>query len=82
MEKSAVIVVRLIRKKQEHDVEVPLDITANDLLKALNSAFNLGISENDTDSMFLRAESPIAFLKGNHMLSEYGVRNGTIINIM
>ena len=82
MEKSAVIVVRLIRKKQEHDVEVPLDITANDLLKALNRAFNLGISENDTDSMFLRAESPIAFLKGNHMLSEYGVRNGTIINIM
>lgn len=82
MEKSAVIVVRLIRKKQEHDVEVPLDITANDLVKALNSAFNLGISENDADSMFLRAESPIAFLKGNHMLSEYGVRNGTIINIM
>ena len=82
MEKSAVIVVRLLRKKQEHDIEVPLDITANDLVKALNSSFNLGISENETDNMFLRAESPIAFLKGDHMLYEYGLRNGTIINVL
>ena len=63
MEKSAVIVVRLIRKKQEHDVEVPLDITANDLVvnRLLASADALITDYSSTAIDFLNTDKPIAF---------------------
>lgn len=64
---------------QKMELEIPVHITANDLIIALNEAFNL---EMDTDNIFncyLIAENPIAFLHGNKELSEYGIRNGTRI---
>jgi len=59
---------------------VPLDISANDLVVALNSAYDLNIDVSDVKHCYMKTESPIALLKGNKLLSEYGVRNGTIIN--
>lgn len=62
-----------------YELEVPVEITANDLIQALNEAYHL---QMDIDNMFscsLVAENPIAFLKGNKRLSEFGVRNGTRI---
>lgn len=61
------------------ELEVPVDITANDLILALNEAFHL---EMDTENIFhcyFAAEHPIAFLRGNKLLSDFGVRNGTVI---
>ena len=43
----------------EEDIEVPVSITANDLVFALNKAYNLGIDTNDIENCYLKAENPI-----------------------
>ena len=43
------------------------------------AAFDLGIDTGDIKNCYFQAERPIALLKGNKSLAEFGVRNGTII---
>ena len=59
---------------------MPLDISANDLVNGLNIAYKLGIDTSDIKNCYLKMENPIALLKGNKTLAEFGLRNGSIIN--
>lgn len=61
------------------DIEIPLFITANELVIALNEAYDLKIDTKNVKNCFLKAEKPIALLRGNKTLAEFGVRNGTVI---
>ena len=49
MENTAVILVKLLKSGVEHEYEVPLNISANELVIALNDAnvLNLGINTDD-----------------------------------
>lgn len=76
---KAIIIFNNIKRQQSIDLEVPLNISANDLVLALNSAYDLGIDISNIKNCYLKAERPIALLKGNKTLKEFGVRNGTII---
>lgn len=80
MEDKIVIIFNDMMKKEKTDLEIPLDISANDLVLALNSAFELQIDIYDVKKCYLKAENPIALLRGNKSLRAYGLRNGTIIN--
>lgn len=80
MNNRAVIIFKNHRKNTELDLDIPLDISANDLVFALNSAYNLEIDVTDVTNCYLKAENPIVLLKGNKTLEEFGVRNGTVIN--
>ena len=80
MDNTVVIIFNNLKKKETVDLEVPIDITANELVLALNTAYNLGIDVTNQKKCYLKAENPFALLKGNKLLSEYGVRNGTVIN--
>ena len=81
MEKnSAVIILNLQNRNEKVDVEIPLNITANDLVIGLNEAFNLGIDVNNVSRRYLKAENPIVLLKGNRTLEEFGIHSGTVIN--
>lgn len=81
MEKNtAIIIFKMHKKNMTVDIEIPLDITANELVEALNTAYDLGIDSSDIKSCYLKSEKPIALLRGNKTLSEYGLRNGSIIN--
>lgn len=81
MSKDKVIIIfNYIKKKRSVDLEVPLDITATDLVIALNTAYDLGIDTTNIKNCYLKAENPIALLRGNKTLAEYGIRNGSIIN--
>ena len=80
-QETAIIILRLVRSGRTVDLEVPLNITANELVLALNTAYELGINVEDTKNCFLRAERPVALLKSNTTLKEFGVRNGTTITI-
>lgn len=62
------------------DLEVPLDITANDLVIALNKAYNLGIDITNQKHCYLKAENPLVLLRGSKKLSDYGLHDGSIIN--
>lgn len=80
MENKAIIIFKIQKTGKEYDLEIPLDITANDLVNALNSAYGLGIDIFDSKNCYLKADNPIALLKGNSKLSDYGIHNGTIID--
>ena len=80
MEKSTIIIRFIITKRGfEVDVDVPLDITANELVLALSSAYQLGIDQADIKKCYLQEENPIALLKGNRTLREFGLRNGSAV---
>lgn len=76
---TAIILFHMTKRNQTADLEVPLNITASELVTALNSAYSLGIDTSDIKNCFLKAERPIVLLRGNRTLQEYGVRNGTVI---
>lgn len=77
---TAIIILNIIKRNFTVDLEVPLDISANDLVNALNTAYELGIDTSDIKNCYLKAENPIALLKGNKTLAEFGLRNGSVIN--
>ena len=76
---SATIVFNMVKRKIVKDVEIPLYITANDLVVALNAAYDLGINTSNVKDCYLKSEKPIALLRGNKTLADFGVRNGTVI---
>ena len=78
---KVIVILNIKRLSKKYDGEVPLYITANDLVKGLNTAFNLGINTENINECFLRCENPIVLLKGNKTLREFNLRNGTLINI-
>lgn len=81
MEKeTAVIIFNIIQREFSADLEIPLEITANELVLALNTAYGLGIDTTDIKNCYLKSENPIALLRGNKTLKEFGIRNGSIVN--
>lgn len=79
MNEKAIVIFNIVNRNFEVDLEIPLNISANELVVALNTAYELGIDTTDVKNCYLKAENPIALLKGNRLLSEFGVRNGTVI---
>lgn len=80
MDNKAIVIFKIHKRNFEVDLEIPLDISANELVIALNQAYDLGMNVSDVKNCYLKAERPIALLKGNKLLSDFGVRNGTVIN--
>ena len=80
MEKeTAIDLFKIMKRNFEIDLEIPLDISANDLVIALNTAYSLEIDISDVKNCYLKSENPIALLKGNKLLSDFGIHNGTTI---
>lgn len=79
-EGKAIIVFNAPKRDLAVDLEVPLDISANDLVVALNEAFALGIDTSDIKKCYLKAERPIVLLRGDRTLDQFGLRNGSVIN--
>ena len=77
---TAIIIFKCAEKNIEVDMEIPLDITVMELFVALNTAYVLGADISDTRKWYLKAENPIALLRGNKTLHQCGIRNGSIIN--
>lgn len=77
---TAIIIFNIVKRNISVDLEVPLNISANELVVALNSAYELNINTSDIKNCYLKAENPIALLRGNKTLAEFGLRNGSIIN--
>lgn len=81
MEKRAIVTLNLMRRRATYDIDVPLDINASDLLEGLNAAFNLGLDVSDSSNCYVKAENPTVLMHGRRTLGEYGIMNGSIINI-
>lgn len=79
-EETAIITLNIVKRGISVDLEVPLSITANELVTALNTAYELNIDITDMKNCYLKAEKPIILLRGNKTLDEFGLRNGSVIN--
>lgn len=77
---KAIVIFKIHKRNISVDLEIPLSISANELVYALNSGYDLQIDTSDIKSCYLKSENPIALLHGNKTLAEYGIRNGSIIN--
>ena len=81
MEK-VVVILNFINRGIKKDIEIPLDITANEFILALNRVYSLGINTENMMELYLRVENPITLLKGNKTLLDFKIRDGSIINIL
>ncbi len=79
-DKRIVCILNLQKKQKTVDIDIPLNISANELIVALNEGFRLGINTSDLSQCYLQAENPVALLRGSKTLEDYGLRDGTIIN--
>ena len=77
---KAIVIFNIEKRNEQHDLEIPLFITANELVIALNEAYKLEIDTSNIKNCYLKSENPITLLRGNKTLAEYGIRNGTLIN--
>ena len=76
---TAIVIFNITKRNFTVDLEIPLNITANELVTALDTAYELGIDTTDIKNCYLKAERPIVLLKGNKTLAEFGIRNGSVI---
>ena len=52
MEEKAFFVFHWMKHKDSFDIEVPLEITANELILALNMGLGLGIDAGDISQLY------------------------------
>lgn len=80
MNKDAAEIMFVIKNKGKTvNLEIPLQISANEFVSALNQAYDLQIDTSDIKNCYLKSENPIALLRGNKTLGEFGIRNGSVI---
>lgn len=81
MDNNRIVAIFYWHKKELMiDIDIPLDITANDLIIGLNEGFRLGMDTGDISKCHLKTENPIALLRGNRTLKEYGLHNASVIH--
>ena len=61
------------------DIEIPLNISANELIYGIKESFALKVDIDNPEECYLRMENPIGLIRGDTKLSEYGIRNGSVI---
>lgn len=66
-------------RKRTVDVQIPLFLTGEELVKALTHAYDLPLDLNDPTQAYMRAERPIALIAGKQTLEELGIMTGSII---
>ena len=80
MTDSVVVIFKNVEKNINVDLEVPLYITARELVIGLNEAYELDIDINDIKKCFLKVDIPVMLLRGNMLLRDAGIRNGSVIS--
>ena len=76
---SVVVEFVMVKRGKVVDLDIPLSMTANEFLTALNSAYQLNINTGNLKDCYFQCENPIALLRGNKMLADFGIRNGSRI---
>ncbi len=79
MKNTIIVVFNIVKRGVKVDIEIPTDITTKELFVGLNQAYNLGMDTTDIKQCYLKAENPITLLRGNKLINETGLRNGSII---
>jgi len=76
---SIIVQFERINTDIKFDIEIPKELTANELVKALNIGLSLGIDMDDVSQCYLIAENPLSLLRGETTIEEYGLYDGSKI---
>lgn len=79
---KTVVQINIPSKNINDDIEIPLSITVQELLDALSKIYQIKIDWDNMSNCYLKTEHPIMFIKGSNTLASYGIRTGTVINIV
>ena len=83
MEKDNVVITLVDHVyRRSMDIEVCLDISAYELFVGLNEAMGWGCDPRDSRACYLAMENPIALLKGEKLLRNFGIREGSGIHFV
>lgn len=80
MENTIIVIFNYKKMNKKIDIEIPLNISANELIYGLNAGLKLGMDLTNVADCYLCTEEPRTLLRGDKLLEEFGIRNGTIIN--
>lgn len=72
--KTIQVIVRL-STGQDLDIEIPVDISADKLIKALHEGLHLP----GQCPAYIRSENPLAMIYGSTTVSEYALHKGSIL---
>ena len=78
---TAIIEFILPEGNVDDDLEVPLKITANDLILALNEIYHMDLETQNVSRYSLKMKYPLGIISGSKVLGKSGVRNGTVITV-
>lgn len=79
MKDTIVLIFQYTFSGRQLDIEVPKDITANDLLYGLNEGLKLGIDIYNRKTAYLVAKNPRVLIRGIRRLEQLGLRDGSVI---
>ena len=77
MTDKAIVQFQIKGNPDSYDLEIPLDITASELIQALNKAYSLGVPVESMAECYVKADNPIALIRGGKTLEAFGIHNGT-----
>lgn len=66
-----------LMRNESVDLEIPLEITADEFVHAIDSAMKLRINFSDPSQSYLSCENPTILIKGDKTLEELGLRDGS-----
>ncbi len=79
MRDKIMIVFQRNDTEQVMDLEIPTNISIAELIFGLNVGLDLGIDINNPAQCYLRSENPVALLKGEGLVEEYKLHDGSKI---
>ena len=80
MDERIVVTLNIVKRGVSYDIDIPTNISVLELLNGLNQAYDLKVDTSDVKKCYLKTENPIALLRGNKLIEDYKLRNGSIIN--
>lgn len=76
-----VVQLNIVDRGETHDIDVPTDINARELLEGLNEAYGLRLPSAYLEHCFVKVDNPLVLMHGKRTLGEYGLMSGSIINV-
>lgn len=75
---KGIVIVKIDNEDKEYELEIPLRVSVKEICISLIKALNLEENKNLT-GYYIKTENPTCFLKGNDILSNYGISSGSKI---
>lgn len=79
MKNVVTIIFKIPSIKIIKELEIPINMTANEFCRAMLSTYLNITDEKELYNCYLKSENPIALIKGEKTLQEFGLYDGSII---